>query len=47
MSAWELALLFDYYGSMLTDKQRECFEMRYEQDLWERSRRPWASAARR
>ena len=33
MSAWELALLFDYYGSMLTDKQRECFDMRYNQDL--------------
>ena len=33
MSAWELALLFDYYGSMLTDKQRDCFQMRYEQDL--------------
>ena len=33
MSAWELALLFDYYGGMLTDKQRECFDMRYNQDL--------------
>ena len=33
MSAWELALLFDHYGSMLTDKQRECFQLRYEQDL--------------
>ena len=33
MSAWELAMLYDYYGSMLTGKQRECFEMRYEQDL--------------
>ena len=33
MSAWELALLFDYYGSMLTDKQRDCFDMRYNQDL--------------
>ena len=33
MSAWELALLFDHYGDMLTDKQRECFQLRYEQDL--------------
>ena len=33
MSAWELALLFDHYGGMLTDKQRECFQLRYEQDL--------------
>ena len=33
MSAWELALLFDYYGGMLTEKQRECFDMRYNQDL--------------
>lgn len=33
MSAWELALLFDTYGSMLTDKQRDCFDMRYNQDL--------------
>ena len=33
MDAWELALLLDYYGAMLTDKQRECFDMRYNQDL--------------
>ncbi len=33
MSAWELALLFDYYGGMLTEKQRDCFDMRYNQDL--------------
>ena len=33
MSAWELAMLFDTYGSMLTDKQRDCFDMRYNQDL--------------
>ena len=31
--AVELALLLDYYGSMLTDKQKECFDMRYNQDL--------------
>ena len=33
MSAWELAILFDTYGMMLTDKQRDCFDMRYNQDL--------------
>lgn len=33
MSAWELALLFDTYGGMLTEKQRDCFDMRYNQDL--------------
>ena len=33
MDAFELALLLDYYGGMLTDKQRECFDMRYNQDL--------------
>ena len=33
MEALEMALLFDYYGSMLTQKQRECFDMRYNQDL--------------
>ena len=33
MDALEMTLLFDYYGSMLTDKQRDCFDMRYNQDL--------------
>ena len=33
MDALERALLFDTYGSMLTEKQRECFDMRYNQDL--------------
>ena len=33
MDALERTLLFDYYGGMLTDKQRECFDMRYNQDL--------------
>ena len=33
MDAFELTLLLDYYGSMLTDKQKECFDMRYNQDL--------------
>ncbi|MGN0976624.1 MAG: YlxM family DNA-binding protein [Faecousia sp.] len=33
MDALEMALLFDYYGGMLTGKQAECFDMRYNQDL--------------
>ena len=33
MDALEMALLFDYYGGMLTDRQRDCFDMRYNQDL--------------
>ena len=33
MDALEMALLLDYYGGMLTDKQRDCFDMRFNQDL--------------
>ena len=33
MDTLELVLLFDYYGDLLTDRQKECFEMRYYQDL--------------
>ena len=33
MDALEMALLFDYYSGMLTDKQRDCYDMRYNQDL--------------
>ncbi len=33
MDALEMALLLDYYGGMLTEKQRLCFDMRYNQDL--------------
>ncbi len=33
MDALEMTLLFDYYGSMLTQKQKDCFDMRYNQDL--------------
>jgi len=29
----EMILLYDYYGALLTQRQRECFEMRYHQDL--------------
>lgn len=33
MSAFEVTLLFDTYGDMLTDKQREYLDMRYNQDM--------------
>ena len=33
MDATELILLYDYYGDLLTQRQRECFELRYNQDL--------------
>ena len=33
MDAFEVTLLFDTYGGMLTDKQREYLDMRYNQDL--------------
>ena len=33
MDALEMALLLDYYGGMLTERQRICFDMRYNQDL--------------
>ena len=28
-----LCLLFDFYGEMLTDKQRELFDLYYNEDL--------------
>ena len=28
-----LTMLLDYYGDLLTDKQRECFDLHYNQDL--------------
>lgn len=33
MDATELILLYDYYGDLLTDRQKECFDLRYNQDL--------------
>lgn len=33
METTDLILLYDYYGDLLTDRQRECFELRYNQDL--------------
>ncbi len=33
MDALEMTLLYDYYGELLTERQRLCFDMRYNQDL--------------
>ncbi len=33
MDQAELILLYDYYGALLTQRQRECFELRYNEDL--------------
>lgn len=33
MDALEMTLLFDYYGELLTERQKLCFDMRYNQDL--------------
>lgn len=33
MDALQMALLFDYYGELLTERQRMCFDLRYNQDL--------------
>ena len=31
MDALEMSLLYDYYGGLLTGKQRQCFDLRYNQ----------------
>lgn len=33
MDSVEMLLLFDYYGDMLTERQRMCLDLRYNQDL--------------
>ncbi len=33
MDAFEMALLYDYYGGMLTAKQKECLDLRLNQDM--------------
>lgn len=33
MDTNDLVLLYDYYGDLLTERQKECFELRYYQDL--------------
>lgn len=29
----QMLLLFDYYGELLTERQRMCFDLKYNQDL--------------
>ena len=31
--ALQMTLLFDYYGDLLTDRQKQCFDLYYNQDL--------------
>lgn len=33
MDALQMTLLLDYYGELLTNRQRMCFELRHNQDL--------------
>ena len=33
MDALQMTLLLDYYGDLLTDRQRMCFDLRHNQDL--------------
>ena len=33
MDAVTMLLLFDYYGDMLTERQRMCLDLRYNQDM--------------
>ena len=33
MDALEMTLLFDYYGDLLTERQRMCFDLRHNQDM--------------
>ena len=33
MDTLQMTLLFDYYGELLTDRQRMCFDLRHNQDL--------------
>lgn len=33
MESLERILLYDYYGDLLTERQRLCFDMHYNQDL--------------
>lgn len=33
MDAFEMTLLYDYYGDLLTERQKMCFDLRHNQDL--------------
>ena len=44
--AYRMALLYDFYGDMLTDRQKEFYDLYYNEDPWPRSRKTTASPAR-
>ena len=33
MDRSDYSVLFDYYGALLTDKQRDCYDLYYNEDL--------------
>lgn len=33
MDTLQMTLLFDYYGELLTERQRMCFDLRHNQDM--------------
>ena len=33
METLDMTLLYDYYGELLTERQKQCIDLRYNQDL--------------